>query len=296
MIDDASYRELIRTRAREPSRIAEAAAARRGRALPELEDGVLVVAADHPARGALAVGSDRLAMADRRELLGRVLTALSHPAVDGVLAAPDLMEELLLLGALEDRVALGSMNRGGVAGSVWELDDRFTAYDAASLRAHGLDGGKMLVRLVLDDRDTADTLEACGRAVSALAAEGLTAVVEPLPARRDGEGGLRVSDDPAELIRAVSVAAALGSTSAHTWLKLPVVDGMEGVAAATTLPVLLLGGDPAGRAEEVFEGWRRALALPQVRGLVAGRSLLYPPDGDVEGAVSRAAELMGRDG
>ena len=32
--------------------------------------------------------------------------------------------------------------------------------------------------------------------------------------------------------------------------------------------------------------------MPSVRGLVVGRSLLYPADGDVEGAVARAADIV----
>jgi hypothetical protein len=67
---------------------------------------------------------------------------------------------------------------------------------------------------------------------------------------------------------------------------------MERVMASTTLPTLLLGGDPGDRAAEVFEGWRRALAIPQVRGLVAGRTLLFPPDGDVVRAVSEATAIV----
>jgi hypothetical protein len=41
-----------------------------------------------------------------------------------------------------------------------------------------------------------------------------------------------------------------------------------------------------------FAAWERALAEPTVRGLVVGRALLYPPDGDVAAAVSRAADLV----
>jgi hypothetical protein len=93
-------------------------------------------------------------------------------------------------------------------------------------------------------------------------------------------------------VRVISVASGLGTTSAYTWLKIHVTDRMEQVLEATTLPTLLLGGDPGHRAAEVFEGWKRALRLPQVRGLVAGRALLYPPDGDVAGAVAAAAGLV----
>ena len=32
------------------------------------------------------------------------------------------------MGALEDKVVIGSMNRGGLQGATFELDDRFTGY------------------------------------------------------------------------------------------------------------------------------------------------------------------------
>jgi hypothetical protein len=34
------------------------------------------------------------------------------------------------------------------------------------------------------------------------------------------------------------------------------------------------------------------MELPQVRGLVAGRTLLYPPDGNVSAAVEAAAAIV----
>ncbi len=231
-------------------------------------------------------------MAGRRDLLGRLLVALAQPGVDGVLSTPDVIEDLLLLGALDGRVAIGSMNRGGLPGAVWELDDRFTAYDADAIARSGLDGGKMLLRLALNDPGTAATLEGCARAVTELAARKLVAMVEPLPASREADGSVRITKEPDELVRVISVASGLGNTSAYTWLKVHVTEDMERVLEATTLPTLLLGGDPGNRPAEVFEGWKRALRIPQVRGLVAGRALLYPPDGDVAGAVSAAARLV----
>ena len=80
----------------------------------------------------------------------------------------------------------------------------------------------------------------------------------------------------------------------HTWLKLPVVEDMERVMRSTTLPTLLLGGDPKGSDDDVFATWEKALGLPGVRGLVVGRSLLFPHNDDVAGAVDTAAGLVGR--
>ena len=279
------------TRARRPEAVREAAAARRRRPLLDGSGRMMVVAADHPARNAFGVRSDPMAMADRQELLSRLVTALARPGVDGVLGTPDIIEDLLLLGALEDRIVFGSMNRGGLQGAAFELDDRFTGYDADTIETLGLEGGKMLARIALDDPRTAPTLESCAHAVSELARRKLVAMVEPfLSSWVDG----RVRNDlTAEgCIRSLAVCSAIGVTSAYTWLKLPVVDGMERVMAATTLPTLLLGGDPSAAPEETYATWEKALGLPGVRGLVVGRALLYPPDGDVAAAVDTAASLV----
>ena len=118
----------------------------------------MMIAADHPARGALRAGADPLAMADRLDLLDRLCLALSRPGVNGVLGTPDVLEDLLLLGALEGKVVVGSMNRGGLAGTTFEIDDRFTAYDADAIAAAGFEGGKMLMRIDPDDAATAPTM------------------------------------------------------------------------------------------------------------------------------------------
>ena len=87
-------------------------------------------------------------------------------------------------------------------------------------------------------------------------------------------------------------ASGLGATSAHTWLKLPVVPEMERVLDSTTLPTLLLGGDPTNEPAQTYATWGRALACPPAVGLVVGRALLYPPGGDVAAAVDVAADLV----
>ncbi len=286
-----SIAALTEVRVRHPERIAQAWGARRRRAIAGEDGRVLLVAADHPARGALGVRGDGAAMQSRTDLLARLVAALERPGVDGVLGTPDILEDLLLLGALEDKIVIGSMNRGGLQGASFELDDRFTAYRAGDIAANGLEGGKMLTRIALGDAGTVATLEASAQAITELAGHGLMAMVEPfLSEWREG----RVVNllDPDSTIRSIHIAAGLGATSAHTWLKLPVVDDLARVMDATTLPTLLLGGDPTGEPEEAFAAWARALDLPPVRGLVVGRALLYPPDGDVAAAVDIAAQLV----
>jgi hypothetical protein len=208
-----------------------------------------------------------------------------------VLATADVLEDLLLLGALDDRVVIGSMNRGGLQGAVFELDDRFTAYDAATIEAMGFDGGKMLMRIDPADPSTAGTLQACGAAVTALASRRLLAMVEPFISHRSG-GRITNELTADAVVRSMAVCSGLGATSAYTWLKVPVVAEMERVMDATTLPTLLLGGDPVGDPDQTYAGWARALQLPSVRGLVVGRALLYPSGDDVAAAVDLAAGLV----
>jgi DhnA family fructose-bisphosphate aldolase class Ia len=278
-------------RAHRPHEIAAAAECRRRRPLLGDDGRLMLLAADHPARGALGVAERAAAMADRGELLRRLVAALGRPGVDGVLGTADVLEDLLLLGALEDKVVIGSMNRGGIQGASFELDDRFTGYDAATIAEMGYDGGKMLCRIDLDDHGTVATLEACARAVTELARHGCMAMIEPFMSERT-DGRVRNDLSADAVIRSVAIASGLGATSSYSWMKLPVVADMERVMAATTLPTLLLGGDPSGSPDETYAGWDKALRLPGVRGLVVGRTLLYPPDDDVEAAVDMAASLV----
>jgi hypothetical protein len=283
---------LTEIRARHPQAVAEAAARRVRRPSPLGTSGrLMIIAADHPARGALATGDRPFAMADRADLLHRLCVALERPGVDGVLGTPDVIEDLLLLGVLDEKVVIGSMNRGGLVGTAFEIDDRFTAYDAGAIAGQGLDGGKMLLRIDDEDPATVRTLESCAHAVTALAGEGLMAMVEPFVSRREG-GRVRNVLTADAMTRAVSVASGLGATSAYTWLKVPVVEEMERVMAASTLPALLLGGEVAADQDATLEGWQKALTLPSVMGLVVGRTLLYPSGDDVAAAVDAAVEVL----
>jgi hypothetical protein len=282
---------LTRRRAVDPGEITRAW--RNRRRAERLEDGrLMIVAADHPARGALGVRGDATAMASRADLLQRLTVALTRPGVDGVLGTADILEDLLLSGLLEGKVVLGSMNRGGLQGAEFEFDDRWTGYDVDTLAANGLDGGKMLTRVCLEEEYTATVLESSGRAVTALASRGLMAMVEPFLSVRVASDKVRNLLDPDSVIKSIQIAAGLGATSAYTWLKLPVVAEMHRVLDATTLPSLLLGGDPVGDADETYAQWAEALTHPTAMGLVIGRALLYPEGDDVASAVDTAVGLV----
>ena len=294
VIDAVGFDTLRALRAERPDAVREALSNRVRRDVVRGDGRLFIVAADHPARGALAVGDRDDAMASRYLLLERLAVALSHPGVDGVLGTPDIIDDLAMLGLLDDKVVVGSMNRGGLRGSAFEMDDRFTGYDVPSMVRSGIDFAKVLLRVNLADTGTASTLEATAHAVTAAAEARMPIMVEPFMSRWvDG----RIVNDlaPDAVMLSLAIAAGLGVSSAYTWMKLPVVPDMARVMEATTLPTLLLGGDSGAGPDETFSSWEDALALPGVRGLTAGRALLYPSDGDVAGAVDAAARLVHTD-
>ncbi|MFE7960861.1 deoxyribose-phosphate aldolase [Streptomyces sp. NPDC057413] len=289
-----SIPDLVAVRARHPEAVAEAAARRVRRPLLNDSGRLMIVAADHPARGALGVGGHGLAMANRADLLRRLCVALSRPGVDGVLATADILEDLLLLGVLDGKVVMGSMNRGGLAGAAFEMDDRFTGHRAADLARLRFDAGKLLLRIDYDDPGSLTTLEATARAIDEMAAVRLPVFVEPFLTRRVA-GRVRNDLSAQAVTRSIAIASGLGGTSAYTWLKLPVTedpDDMGEVLQTSTLPAVLLGGEVGEDQDAAYERWRKALRLPTVHGMVVGRSLLYPAAGSVEEAVDTAVGLL----
>ena len=291
-LDRADYRALMEARVFEPESLSAALAGRRRRSVAGSDGRLLILAADHTARGMLSASGDPLAVADRYTLLDRLVRSLAHPGVDGVLASADILEELAWLGALDDRLAIGTMNRGGIIGASWELDDRLTAYDVDHVESRGLDGGKTLLRIDHTDAGVARTIETVAAITTQLADRRIMAMIEPLPYVKDATGRAVLDTSDEALIKVVAIASGLGSSSAYTWLKVPGSDRMAEVAGATSLPILMLGGDPGANAESTFARWAKAMHEPNVRGLVAGRALLYPHASDPEDAVRRAASIV----
>jgi len=251
------------------------------------EDGKLVLlAADHPARMTTAIRDDPVRMGRRQELLSRIVRVLADSPFDGVLATADIVDELFMISHMAGRtsparflnrkVILGSVNRGGLSGSAFELDDRPTGYDVDGIVSMNLDGAKFLLRVDLAERDSVETIDYCVQTVAECNRQNLSVFVEPLPFSIQ-EKRRRLDADPEKLIKLVGVATALGSSSTRIWLKLPYTERFDEVARSTTLPILLLGGeasnDVGGLLREV-EGAMRA--SPNVRGVLLGRNLLYP--------------------
>jgi len=253
---------------------------------------LLIVAADHTARAIVAAGDAPFALANRRELLDRLIRILSNSGVDGLLASADIIEELAWFGVLYEKLLFGTMNRGGYLGATWGLDDRMTAYDADHVARLGLDGGKVLLRIEHSDRGVITTIEQVVEQIRLLEERGHVCIVEPLP-YVVGVGGLPELDRSTQNIdKIISIAAGLASSSMLSWLKLPAWTSLATLERSSTLPVLMLGGDPGDRLDETFHEWGERVRLANVIGLVAGRPLLFPHGIGVEEVTERAAWLV----
>ena len=255
------------------------------------EDGKLtILACDHPARCVTKSGDDPIAMANRYSYLGRILRVITAPEFDGVMGTPDIIEELFIVnylvkeaggeGFLDGKVILGCMNRGGLSGTIFEMDDRFTAFTPQQIAEMRLDGAKMMFRLDPNSPDSGKTIMYCAQAVNECVDLGIPVFIEALWVEKTEEGYKAVKRAE-ELAKVVGVASALGKTSAYTWLKIPYCDNFEIVARTTTLPILMLGGasrgDPTPVIEEFVNGMR---AGSNVRGALVGRNVHHPGKDD----------------
>jgi DhnA family fructose-bisphosphate aldolase class Ia len=117
---------------------------------------------------------------------------------------------------------------------------------------------------------------AAARAITEMNALRLPTFLEPLPVVKNDDG-FQVIKTPEALARIVGVASALGDSSRYIWLKLPHCEDYKVVARATTLPILLLGGESAGDIALFLRQLATALSAgPNVRGALVGRNVLYP--------------------
>jgi DhnA family fructose-bisphosphate aldolase class Ia len=191
---------------------------------------------------------------------------------------------------LDNKVLIGCMNRGGLSGASFEMDDRFTSFTAESINRLRLDGAKFMFRLDMKDDRSLLTIDACARAITELNKYSIPAFLEAFSVERTPEG-YKMLRTPEGLIKSIGIATALGDSSRGIWLKIPYCDGFDAVAKATTCPILMLGGESLGDPTPVLREFSKGLSAgSNVRGALVGRNILFPGLEDpsaIANAVSR---------
>ena len=230
---------------------------------------MLILAADHRPRAVMTI-----------EAYGPYLAALSGalPFCDGILASRQPLDDLLAAGAVtsEQRTYL-SINRTGLAGSVFELDDRLVTSVAAAAAA-GFTGIKHMTRIDRTDPLTAAALELLGHVIDDARSAGLEAMIESLSW---ADGAMARGTDA--IVEAAVIAHDLGAPL----LKVPVPDvapGPERIAAVARVvssvgvPVLFLGGPRGGGDRKaVLDEVADAMA-GGAAGMAMGRLVFEDPD------------------
>lgn len=282
---------LVHGRTRDPESFQQGLAKRARRPILKDEGRLLIVAADHTARGLTRAGHGGSKMGNRFDLLERVRRVLANPGVDGVLATMDILEDLGHLGYLENKLAIAAVNRGGLDGSAGELNDTFTGVGLDGSAPAGVDGIKLLLRIALEDPQTSLVLERAARAVDAAARWKIPIMIEPFMSAWEG-GSLVNKVDSGQSARAIAIASGLGASSAYSWLKLPITANVEEVVSASSLPIMWLGGQSPKDISTLIERWRHSLSFPTVQGLVIGRSILYPKGDSIEERTQKFVDVI----
>jgi DhnA family fructose-bisphosphate aldolase class Ia len=270
------------------------------------DSNIVIIAADHPARNVTNVGSNPIAMANRHEYLGRIIRTLILERVDGVMATPDIIDDLFIIdyllkqangvSFLDNKIFLGCINRGGLSGSPYEMYDPITAYHVQDIISLGLDGAKFMLRFDLKTKMakySQKTLEICAEVVRECNKVNIPIFIEPLPVYYDDSGMYKVKTDLRDIVKVIGVVTALGGSSTNIWLKLPYINNYEKVALSTSNPILILGGESTGSPETNLKEFREGLlAGPNVRGCLAGRNILYPGDDDPFAIALAVSEII----
>jgi len=237
--------------------------------LARLAPPALILAADHRPRAVMTIEA-------YGPYLGALGAAMAH--CDGILASRQPLEDLVDSGAVGpgQRTYL-SINRTGLAGSAFELDDRLVTSVAAAA-GEGFTGIKHMTRIDLGDRLTAPALELLGQVIDDARSAGMEAMIEAL-SWSDGT----MARETDAIVAAAVIAHDLGAPL----LKVPVPDvapGRERIAAVARVvgsvgvPVLFLGG-PRGVSsrQAVLDEVHDAMA-GGAAGMAMGRLVFQDPE------------------
>lgn len=285
-LHNASWSRIVTHRVQRPDAIIDRLTSRRRPARPVPVDGQLVLLAcnhNRDPRNGLPVS--------RRELLDRIVEALSVSEVDGVIGSADLLEELTLLNVLEHRLAFcsaagpcGGVGSTTIAASQFDgavLSHRWPTLPDASAKAPFVTGTKPWCV-------AADVAEA--------AAQDLPTILDVSLSHEGGRAEFDISWD--QWIDPITAAAAAIATGPGVWMTIPAIAGLGHVAEATGFPILVRDTEvPISPSawQQFFE-----TELPMtVCGMVPGASVLFPLEGSVAEAsatIAKAIRRRGRDG
>lgn len=283
----ASWSRIVTYRVRHPDAIADRLSSRRRPERLVPIDGQLVLITCNQKtdpRTGLPV--------DRRELLDRIIEALSIPEVDGVIASADLLEELTLLNVLEHRLAFCIASGDPHVTATSGLGSSGGGVASSTIVASHFDGALLSQRWGASGSLHASLPWSMAADVAELAAHELPTILDLCIT--DPQGGSEFDttwSDWIEPLHAATSATSALATGAGVWLTVPAIDGLAHLAEATGFPVLMRDTDVPIHPSAWQSFFETDLPLT-IRGMIPGVSALFPLEGSVAEATATIARSV----
>lgn len=280
----ASWSRIVTHRVRRPEVLAERLTSRRRPDQPVPVDGQLVlVACNHrvdPRSGAVV---------DRRELLDRIIEALSIPEVDGVVGSADLLEELTLLNVLERRLAFCTASGDPHVGALGGSEGSRGGVSSSTIVAGHFDGAVLTRRWGANGSVRSSQPWSIAADVAEFAAHRLPTIVD---LTLSDPGGRDEFDTTwADWIEPLHSTTSALATGAGVWITVPAISGLAHLAEATGFPVLMRDTDVPIHPSAWKEFFATELPLT-IRGMLPGVSALFPLEGSVAEATASIARAV----
>lgn len=247
---------------------------------------IVLAAADHNARMINEYKGNKIGLSNRHEYLSRLVRMLFSSELDGVEASPDILEDLIIINYLtqkrmnfnflENKILIGTVNRGGLKNTVWEMDDMCTCFTVDRINKLNLDGVKFMIRINPQDELSKNTLKYCTQVVNEAENYNLPIFIECLFVVNDAKGGYKLLTDTESLIKSVGVVSSLGCTASQKWLEVPLNNEYKTVTDATTCSILVVPDELMSLPIEVIKEYTKEMKINEnVRGILLGRNVMF---------------------
>lgn len=197
------------------------------------------------------------------------------PYIDAIMTTKEPLAQIIVNGNLRDKGLVLSLNRTGLAGTAFEMDDRLVCTVETVLR-WGLDGAKLLIKFNKDSVLTNEQLTLLSNVVEECEKWSIPLMVEPL--YMNMTDGRLVMDRSYEAIKWVSI---ITNDFKVPILKIPYVksssrkEGIEQfkrIVDSVNAKVLLLGGPKRDNPIEVLQDFEDGVKAG-ANGFVVGRNV-----------------------
>ena len=282
-LGDEVFRELNRMKAFHPEYIEEEMKDRTPVGFPN--EKLVFAAADHNARMINEYKGNPIGLSNRREYITRLFRELQSDEVDGLEGTADVIEDIILLNRLQKaaggkdvlkkKMLIGTVNRGGLKGSCWEMDDLPACYTVERLQKLHMDGVKFMIRINPDDEKSRFQLRYLADAVNECEKAGLPIFIETLYFNTV-DGKLVMRTDSESLCKAVGVVSGLGCRGVGKWQEVPLNHEYAVPVSATTGPVLVVPDEIETDPMAILDEYTCHIGEhDNIRGTLLCRNIMY---------------------